>query len=103
MATRPEKRAPVGAESSHCELPDDKTLAEAGDVMIMDKESKSLPLKSLWSGRPEDERQLIIFVRNFFCGLSISTALKLYPLQADWTQISLTSLLKLLAIFTGFE
>ncbi|KAJ4397528.1 hypothetical protein N0V93_001759 [Gnomoniopsis smithogilvyi] len=57
-----------GEEGSHRQLPDDKALAEAGDVMIKDKEGNSLPFKSLWTGKPENERQLIVFVRHFFCG-----------------------------------
>lgn len=62
--------AAASGAPSHRELPDEKTIAEAGEVMIKDKDGQDIPLKSLWSGKGEGEKQLIIFVRHFFCGVS---------------------------------
>lgn len=70
MSEQPNTAA-QGEAGPHRELPDGKALAKAGDVMIKDKEGNSLPLKSLWAGKSENERQLIVFVRHFFCGVSI--------------------------------
>ncbi|KAK2614190.1 hypothetical protein N8I77_001039 [Diaporthe amygdali] len=52
----------------HRELPDLKTLGEAGDILIKDKEGKEITFKSLYTEKPENERQLIVFVRHFHCG-----------------------------------
>lgn len=61
--------AAAAATDTHRELPDEKTLAEAGEVMIKDKDGGELALKSLWSGKAQGEKQLIIFIRHFFCGV----------------------------------
>ncbi|KAI3395930.1 hypothetical protein diail_641 [Diaporthe ilicicola] len=55
-------------KAPHRELPDSKALEEAGDVLIKDKEGKEFPLKSLYTNKPGNERQLIVFVRHFHCG-----------------------------------
>lgn len=52
------------------ELPTEAALSEAGEIMIKDKDGKEIPLKSLYTGKPADERQLLIFIRHFFCGVS---------------------------------
>ena len=52
------------------ELPSQATLDEVGEINIKDKDGKEVPLKSLYTGKPANERQLIIFVRHFFCGVS---------------------------------
>lgn len=52
------------------ELPTEAALSEAGEIMIKDKDGKEIALKSLYTGKPADERQLLIFIRHFFCGVS---------------------------------
>ncbi|PPJ54207.1 hypothetical protein CBER1_01062 [Cercospora berteroae] len=55
-------------EEKRRELPSQATLDEVGEINIKDKDGKEVPLKSLYTGKPANERQLIIFVRHFFCG-----------------------------------
>lgn len=55
---------------AHRELPDPKKVGEAGDVLIKDKDGKDVPFKSLYTDKPADERQLIVFIRHFHCGVS---------------------------------
>lgn len=69
----------AAATGAHRELPDEKTLAEAGEIMIKDKDGGQLALKSLWSGKAQGEKQLIVFIRHFFCGVSVARA---RPLEA---------------------
>lgn len=57
-------------KASHRELPDPKTLSEAGEVLIKDKDGNDVPFKSFYTDKPADERQLIVFVRHFHCGVS---------------------------------
>lgn len=59
----------AAATSAHRELPDEKTLAEAGEIMIKDKDGKDVPLKSLWSSNDQNDKHLVIFIRHFFCGV----------------------------------
>lgn len=58
------------SKAPHRELPDPKKLSEAGEVLIKDKDGKDVPFKSLYTDKPADERQLIVFIRHFFCGVS---------------------------------
>lgn len=57
-------------KETHRELPDPKTVGEAGDVILKDKDGKDIPFKSFYVEKPKDERQLIIFIRHFHCGVS---------------------------------
>lgn len=57
-------------KEAHRELPDAKAMGEAGEILIKDKDGKEFPLKSLYTDKPKDERQLIIFIRHFHCGVS---------------------------------
>lgn len=67
-------------DGAHRELPGETDLAKAGEVMIKDGDGNQIPLKSLWTNKPENERQLIIFIRHFFCGVSpISSLADLHP------------------------
>ena len=61
-------------------LHDAKTVQEAGELKIKDESGKEVPFKSLYEG--QSGRQLIVFIRHFFCGvhrpshLPLSTASK---------------------------
>lgn len=48
-------------------LHDAKTLQEAGELKIKDESGNEVAFKSLYEG--QSGRQLIIFIRHFFCGV----------------------------------
>lgn len=52
------------------DFPDNEAVAEAGEVLIYDSDGNERPFKSIYSGDPIGEQQLVIFVRHFFCGVS---------------------------------
>ncbi|KAI5369232.1 Putative peroxiredoxin-like 2A/B/C, Thioredoxin-like superfamily [Septoria linicola] len=56
------------ADDQRRELPPRAALDEAGNVLIKDKTGKEVAFKSLYTDRPAEEQQLIIFIRHFFCG-----------------------------------
>jgi hypothetical protein len=58
------------AENNRRELPTKSALGEAGEIKIQDKDGKEIALKSLYTEKPANERQLLIFIRHFFCGVS---------------------------------
>ena len=57
-----------GKQEPQYELPDAKTLEEAGELLIKDEYGKEVPFKSLYEGK--GGQQLIVFTRHFFCGVS---------------------------------
>jgi hypothetical protein len=60
-----------GAVDSNNELPSPATLRKIENYIVLDRHGKSFPFKSLYSGKHVARRVLIIFVRHFFCGVSI--------------------------------
>lgn len=50
-------------------LPSASALKRAGEVEIQDEHGKAFPLKSLYEDSGPGERQLVVFVRHFFCGV----------------------------------
>jgi len=53
------------------EYPSQETLKAAGNISIYDANGNSMPFKNLISGETAiGERQLIVFVRHFYCGVS---------------------------------
>lgn len=58
-----------GTVNTNNELPTAETLAKIGDYMLLDRDGKSHPFRSLYSGKHVARRVLIIFVRHFFCGV----------------------------------
>lgn len=48
-------------------LPDEKTVAAAGELAVLDEHSTKVPFKELSSSR-DGQRHLIVFIRHFFCG-----------------------------------
>lgn len=53
------------------ELPSRETLQKAGELPIYDAQGNSRPFKSIYSGDDViGERQLVLFVRHFYCGVS---------------------------------
>lgn len=51
-------------------IPDHQDLGAAGELMIKDVSGNQVPLKSLYTGKGANERQLVVFIRHFFCGVS---------------------------------
>lgn len=47
-------------------LPDAKTINEAGEAVIKDEIGKAVAFRSIFE---QPGRQLIIFIRHFFCGV----------------------------------
>lgn len=58
-----------GTVNTNNDLPSPETLAKIGDYMLLDRDGKSHPFRSLYSGKHVARRVLIIFVRHFFCGV----------------------------------
>lgn len=53
-------------------LPDAQAVESAGEIPIFDSEGNSRPFKSIYSGELAiGEQQMVLFVRHFFCGVSI--------------------------------
>ncbi|KAF2275737.1 uncharacterized protein EI97DRAFT_400083 [Westerdykella ornata] len=50
------------------DLPTEKDLKRVENLLILDSKGQSRPFKDLYSGEGVAPRQLIIFVRHFFCG-----------------------------------
>ncbi|ORY08988.1 AhpC/TSA antioxidant enzyme-domain-containing protein [Clohesyomyces aquaticus] len=50
------------------DIPTEKELKRVENLLVLDAEGTSRPFKTLYSGPGVAPRQLIIFVRHFFCG-----------------------------------
>ncbi|KAI2624113.1 hypothetical protein GGS21DRAFT_532988 [Xylaria nigripes] len=50
------------------ELPSCETLRAIEDYTVLDRDGRTRPFKSLYSGHNAARRVLLIFVRHFFCG-----------------------------------
>ncbi|KAF2122693.1 AhpC/TSA antioxidant enzyme-domain-containing protein [Lophiotrema nucula] len=50
------------------ELPDEKTMKKVDDTLVLDANRVSRPFSDLYRGPGVAPRQLIIFIRHFFCG-----------------------------------
>lgn len=77
----PEK-SPV-APDAHRALPDKKAVEAAGELLIKDGKGNEIAFKSLFADKPAGEKQLIVFVRHFFCGVRQSISPNLRNDQAD--------------------
>lgn len=54
------------------EYPSPKALLEAGEMVVYDADRNATQFKSLYSGdNVLNQRQLFVFVRFFYCGVSI--------------------------------
>lgn len=47
--------------------PDEKILREAGELEILDESGKAITFNQLYN---TENRQVIVFIRHFFCGVS---------------------------------
>ena len=57
-----------GSVDSTNELPSASTLARIGNYMVLDRDGKSHPFRTLYTGKHVARRVLVIFVRHFYCG-----------------------------------
>lgn len=51
----------------HTVLPDQKTLDEAGELPVLNESGKKIPFRDFYN---TEGRQVIVFIRHFFCGVS---------------------------------
>src|SRR5947207_2448346 len=54
------------------DLPNQENIEKCANLSVLDANGESRPFKSLYSGEGVATRQLIIFVRHFFCGVRIA-------------------------------
>lgn len=59
-----------GELATNHDLPSRDTLRKIGNYIVLDRDSKTHPFKSLFTGSNVARRVLLIFVRHFFCGVS---------------------------------
>ncbi|KAF7542924.1 hypothetical protein G7Z17_g11158 [Cylindrodendrum hubeiense] len=57
-----------GELATNNELPSRDTLRKIGNYIVLDRDGKTHPFKSLFTGSNVARRVLLIFVRHFFCG-----------------------------------
>lgn len=50
------------------DIPTEKDLKRVDDLLVLDSKGQSRPFKDLYRGEGVAPRQMIIFVRHFFCG-----------------------------------
>jgi hypothetical protein len=62
------------------DLPTEKDLQRVGDLLLLDDKGQSRPFKELYNAPHVAPRQLIIFIRHFFCGVSCATAGEVHQL-----------------------
>ena len=58
-----------GSVDSNNELPSAETIARIEKYVVLDRDGKSHPFKSLYTGKHVARPVLLIFVRHFFCGV----------------------------------
>jgi hypothetical protein len=52
------------------DIPTAKDLSKVEDLLVLDAQGQSRPFKELYKAPHVASRQLIIFIRHFFCGVS---------------------------------
>lgn len=59
-----------GEVATNNDLPTEAVIRKIQDYTVLDRNGKTRPFKSLYSGHNVPRRVLIIFIRHFFCGVS---------------------------------
>lgn len=54
--------------------PSADVIKKVEDYMVLDKQGQKLSFKSIYDGPDSTERVLVIFIRHFFCGVSLQHA-----------------------------
>lgn len=57
-----------GSVDVNNDIPTEKDLKRIDDLLVLDSSGESRPFKDLYKGEGVAPRQLIIFIRHFFCG-----------------------------------
>lgn len=65
------------------EIPSPETLRKLDDYLVLDRHGKSHTFKSLYAGSNTARRVLVIFVRHFFCGVSLILAVEVVGWETD--------------------
>lgn len=65
-----------GEVNTNNDLPTQQTLQKIQNLPILDADGKSIPFKNLYTGPNVARRVLVIFIRHFYCGVSLSPDLK---------------------------
>lgn len=58
----------VGNVDVNNDIPTDRDFERVKDLLVLDSKGQSRPFKELYSAQGVAPRQLIIFIRHFFCG-----------------------------------
>jgi hypothetical protein len=58
----------VGEVNTNNDLPTQEMLEKVENMILLDKDGKTIPFKSLYTGPNVARRVLVIFIRHFFCG-----------------------------------
>lgn len=56
-------------------VPSEKDIARVADLFVLDAQGQSRKFKEIYAGEGVAPRQLVIFIRHFFCGVSTSALL----------------------------
>lgn len=64
-----------GDISTNNDLPSQETLRRIENMILLDRDGRTLPFRSLYSGPNVARRVMVIFIRHFFCGVSASQLL----------------------------
>ena len=59
-----------GAVDVNDDIPSEKDLTRVSDMLVLDAEGQSRPFKEIYDAPHRAPRQLIVFIRHFFCGVS---------------------------------
>jgi hypothetical protein len=62
----------TGEVDTNNTLPSAEMISKVENLPVLDKDGRSIPFKSLYTGPNVARRVLVIFVRHFFCGVSLS-------------------------------
>lgn len=57
-----------GSVEVNNDIPSEKDLKRVDDLVVLDSSGESRPFKDVYRGKGVAPRQLIIFIRHFFCG-----------------------------------
>lgn len=60
----------VGNVEVNNDIPSEDDLKKVEDMLVLDAQGRGRPFKDLYKGEGVAPRQLVIFVRHFFCGVS---------------------------------
>lgn len=70
------------------DLPSEKDLKKVEDLLILDAQGKSRPFRELYDASGVAPRQLIIFIRHFFCGVSYAICMLSAAPRTDFAELS---------------